>query len=330
MITTMADSLGVARRVVLVGFLVAALGLATVTYLAFPGVWSAPGSWTSHDVAALVTLAGSTLFYALLGWSFWLWLPRLDGGNRPLAGTRLGLRLLAGASLLLTLAYSAEAYQAVRLFVPFGKSDLHVLLCVAYGAMALGFTTAAIGFWVASLTFTASSDDRRRELSRTVRPALVPAQAWVIGSGLAVGATGLIFSTWPYRISYTGAVAKAQVIVGGGNALALVFLAGGFVALLIDRQGRMAKSRGRPPLSLLGVTFLVLAASNLAEVYEVFGPFAGATEGDLRIGSVLQSAGAFVVAMGFFAAAWTAPSARTGPVDPAPVGAGQPELVATY
>jgi hypothetical protein len=61
----------------------------------------------------------------------------------------------------------------------------------------------------------------------------------------------------------------------------------------------------------------------------IFGP-RGATEGDLGLGSVLQSAGALTVAMGFFAAAWTAPAARSGPIDPAPAAGGQPELVATY
>jgi hypothetical protein len=145
-----------------------------------------------------------------------------------------------------------------------------------------------------------------------------------------LGATGVIVSMWPYRISYTGAIAKAQLILGCGNALALVFMAVGFAVLLVDQQDLMAKHSRRAPLSLLGVTFLVLAASNLAEVYEVFRPFAGATEGDLRIGGVLQSAGAFIVAVGFFAAAWTAPSARTGPIDSSPVAGGQPELVATY
>jgi hypothetical protein len=104
----------------------------------------------------------------------------------------------------------------------------------------------------------------------------------------------------------------------------------GFAALLVDQQRLMAKGRGRAPFSLLGVTFLVLAVSNLAEVYEVFRPFAGATEGDLGVGTVLQSAGALIVAVGFFVAAWTAPSARTGPVDLAPAAGGQPELVATY
>jgi hypothetical protein len=333
MITGMAGSLGMSRSVVLVGSLASALGLATVTDLAFPGVWSSPGSWTSHDVAVLISLAGSTLFYLLFGWAFWLWLPRLNRGSRPESAARLGLRLLATASLLLTLAYSAETYQAVRLFLHgpyFGKFDLHVLLCVAYGVMALGFGIAAIGFWVASLTFKVSSDDHDGQASTTVRPPVVRATALVVGGGLVVGATGVIFSMWPYRISYSGATAKAQVILGCGNALALVFMALGFAVLLVDRQDLMEKSRRRAPLSLLGVTFLVLAASNLAEVYEVFHPFAGATEGDLRIGGVLQSAGAFIVAVGFFAGAWTAPSARTGPIDPSPVAGGQPELVSAY
>jgi hypothetical protein len=333
MITGMADSLGLSRSVVLVGFLAAALGLATVTYLAFPGVWSSPGSWTSHDVAVLISIAGSALFYVLFGWAFWLWLPRLDGGSRRAPTARLGLRLLAAAGLLLALAYSAETYQTVRLVLHgpyFGKFDLHVLLCVAYGVMALGFTIAAIGFWVGSLTFTVSSDDHDGLASTMVRPPLVRAQGWVIGGGLAVGATGAIFSMWPYRISYSGAVAKAQVILGCGNALALVFMAVGFAALLVDQPDLVARGRRRAPLSVLGVTFLVLAASNLADVYQVFRPFAGATEWDLAIGPVLQSAGAFVVAVGFFAAAWTAPSAQTGPVDPSPVAGGQPELVPTY
>jgi hypothetical protein len=140
----------------------------------------------------------------------------------------------------------------------------------------------------------------------------------------------VIVSTWPYRISYTGAIAKAQVIFGGGNALALVFMAVGFAVLLVDQPDPTATSRRRAPLSLLGVTFLVLAASNLAEVYEVFHPFAGATDWNLGIGCVLQSAGAFIAAVGFFAAAWTAPSAQTGPIDPSPVTGEQPELVATF
>ncbi len=198
--------------------------------------------------------------------------------------------------------------------------------------MALGFAVAAIAFWVASLTFRVSSDDHDDHdgQASTVRPPGVRAQAWVIGSGLAVSAAGVIVSTWPYRISYTGAVAKAQVIFGCGNALALVFMAVGFVALLVDQPELAARGRRRAPLSFLGVTFLVLAASNLAEVFEVFRPFAGATEWDLGIGSVLECAGACIVAVGFFAAAWTAPSAQTGPIDPSPVAGGQPELVATY
>ena len=329
----MAGSLGVSRSVVLVGFVASAVGLATVTYLIFPGVWSSPGGWTSHDVAVLISLAGSTLFYVLFGWAFWLWLPRLDRGSRPVSAARVGLGLLAAAGLLLALAYSAETYQAVRLTQSepnFGRFGLHVLLCVAYGVMALGFAVAAIGFWVASLRFKVSSGDHHHLASTTARPPWVRAQAWVIGSGLAVGAAGVIVSTWPYRISYTGAIAKAQVIFGCSNALALVFMAVGFAALLVDRPNLTAERRRRTPLALLGVTFLVLAASNLAEVYEVFHPFAGATEWDLGIGSVLQSAGAFIVAVGFCAAAWTAPSTQSGPLDPSPVAGGQPELVPTY
>jgi hypothetical protein len=281
----------------------------------------------------LISLAGSALFYVLFGWAFRLWLPRLDGGSRRIPTARLGLRLLASAGLFLVLAYSAETYQAVRLFLHgpyFGKFDLHVLLSVAYGVMALGFAVAAIGFWVASLTFKVSSDGHDDLASRTVRPPLVRAPAWVIGGGLAVGAAGVIVSMWPNRISYTGAIAKAQVIPGCGNALALVFMAVGFGVLLVDQPDLVARGRSRAPLSLLGVTFLVLAASNLADVYQVFRPFAGGTEWDLRIGSVLQSAGAFIVAVGFFAAAWTAPSAQTQPIEPSPLAGGQPELVAAY
>ena len=227
------------RSVVLVGFVASAVGLATVTYLIFPGVWSSPGGWTSHDVAVLISLAGSTLFYVLFGWAFWLWLPRLDRGSRPVSAARVGLGLLAATGLLLALAYSAETYPAVRLTQSkpnFGRFGLHVLLCVAYGVMALGFAVAAIGFWEASLTFKVSSGDHHHLASTTARPPWVRARAWVIGGGLAVGAEEVIVSTWPYRISYTGAIAKAQVIFGCSNALALVFMAVGFTALLVDRQ----------------------------------------------------------------------------------------------
>ena len=94
------------RSVVLVGFLASALGLAAVTYLIFPGGWSSRGR-TSYDVAVLIALAGSTLFYVLFGWAFWLWLPRLD-----VEAVRFQRHVsafgLAAAGLLLALAYSAN------------------------------------------------------------------------------------------------------------------------------------------------------------------------------------------------------------------------------
>jgi hypothetical protein len=143
-IRSVAGLLRIARAVVLIGFLASALGLAAVTVVAFPGAWSSPGSWSSYDAAELISLVGSALFYLLFGAAFWVWLPKLDRGGGAASIAPLGLRLLAAASLLLAVAYSAETYQLVRFFSVntlqghSWRSD-RIGACAGYGVMALGF-----------------------------------------------------------------------------------------------------------------------------------------------------------------------------------------------
>jgi hypothetical protein len=300
----MAERVGVTRVLVLIGFLIAAIGFGVLSLLVLPDSWS----WNSYETSVLTGLLATALFCALFGWAFWLWLPGLGESYGALSDQRRALQIFAGATLLLTVAYAAESYRIIQLLLhtPFeGRTD--EVAAAGYSVVLLGFGTAAVGFWATS---TAMRSDGRDGQAGIRGPFPFRIRTCLIGVGLVAGGVGWVISTWPQRVAYDGATAKSILISGFANAAALVVMAPGFGWLLRRQVHSDPRQSIRVPLSILGCAFLSLFVSNLAFFWEDWRVLSGSRVA-ASIGSVLQTAGALATAVGFLASAWAAGSNPT-------------------
>ena len=297
----MAERVRVTRFLILIGFLVAAVGFGLISS------WALPDSLTlsSYQLSELVGFVATGLFWILFGWAFWVWLPRLGESYGALNDQRRALQLFAVATMLLAMAYAAESYQLVQelLNTPFAGRSPNVV-AAGYSVVVIGFGAATVGFWATS---TAGMPDGIERSDEIRGPLPFRARTNLIGVGLFVGAVGWVVSIWPERAASDGMTAKSVLIFGFANAAGLVVMAAGFGLLLRRRVPPGPGQAIRAPLSILGCAFLALVASNLAFLYQELRVFSGLRSA-IAIGSALQGAGALASSVGFFALAWAAGS----------------------
>jgi hypothetical protein len=297
----MAQPEGVTRIVILVGFVVAAVGFGLISSWALPSSWA----WSSYELSQLGGFVSTALFCVLFGWAFWVWLPRLTASIGAPDGQRRALQLFAAATLLLTIAYAAETYQLVQELVnaPFSGRAPNVV-AAGYSVVVVGFGIAMVGFWASSAAMKSDGGDRS---ARIRAPFAVRVRICLIGVGLVAGGVGWVMSIWPDRVAPDGTTAKSVLIFGFANAAALVVMAPGFSLLLRRRVHSEPEQITRLPLLLLGFAFLCLVASNLAFFYQDVHVFSG-SRWERSIGFVLQGAGALATSAGLFASWWAAGS----------------------
>jgi hypothetical protein len=297
----MAERVRVTRLVILIGFLIAAVGFALISSWTLPSSWA----WTSYQLSELAGFLATALYCAMFGWAFWVWLPRLSQSTGAHDEQRRSLQFFASATLLLTIAYAAETYQLVRELVnsPFSGRAPDVV-AAGYSAAVIGFATAMVGFWVTS---EAMKSDGMNRAERTGGPLALRVTSCLVGVGLVTGGVGWVMSIWPERVAPDGATAKSVLIFGFANAAALVVMVPGFGLLLRRPAHSEPEQITRLPLLLLGCAFLCLAASNMAFLCQDLRVFS-----DIRwessLGLVLQGVGALATSVGFFASAWAAHS----------------------
>jgi MFS family permease len=307
----MAERVRVTRVVILIGFLIAAVGFGLISSWTLPSSWT----WTSYQLSQFAGFLATALFCAIFGWAFWGWLPRLSQSTGAPDEQRRSLQLFAAATLLLTIAYAAETYQLVKELVnaPFSGRAPDVV-AAGYSAAAIGFGIAMVGFWITSEAMKSDGMNRSEGVGD---PFVLRVTTCLIGVGLVAGGVGWVMAIWPERVAPDGATAKSVLIFGFANAAALVVMAPGFGLLLRRPAHSEPKQITRLPLLLLGCAFLCLAVSNMAFLYQDLRLFSG-IRWESSIGLVLQGAGALATSAGFFASAWAdssshqASGAKTG------------------